>query len=73
MLSFLWTSTRGYRFRPWSSPYLKWRIETYWGTHAEELSSGDVLRFIWTHRSELIRFLRWASTMQSHAAGHVVR
>ncbi len=34
MLRFLWRATRGYRLRPWRSPYLRWRIETYWGTPA---------------------------------------
>jgi hypothetical protein len=64
MLRFLWTSTRGYRLRPWASPYLRWRIETYWGLHAEELSSRDVMRFMWTHRFELRRFLRWSDAMR---------
>lgn len=63
MLRFLWTSTRGYRLRPWASPYLRWRIETYWGLHAEQLSSAEVMRFMWTHRSDLFRFLHWADRM----------
>ena len=40
MISFLWKSTRGYRLRPWDSPYLRWRIETYWGLHAERIGGA---------------------------------
>lgn len=64
MLRFLWRATRGYRFRPWRSPYLRWRMETYWGMHAEEIGFGDFWRFAWRHRGELERFLRWAERME---------
>ncbi len=63
MLRFLWRSSRGYRLRPWRSPYLRWRIETYWGLHAEKLSFRDIVRFGWEHRREMLRFLRWAGRM----------
>ena len=33
--------TRGYRLRPWRSPYLRWRIETYWGLHADRSDSAS--------------------------------
>ena len=62
MLRYLWKTTRGYRLRPWESPYLKWRIETYWGTHAESIGFGEFWSFVWAHRGELGRFLRWRGT-----------
>ena len=37
-LRFIWNATSGHRLRPWRSEYLKWRIETYSGMHAEELT-----------------------------------
>ncbi|MBZ5608143.1 MAG: hypothetical protein LAP38_07795 [Acidobacteriia bacterium] len=64
MLRFLWRATRGYRLRPWRSPYLRWRIETYWGTPAEEISFGGFWRFMWRERRELMRFLEWAGRMR---------
>ncbi len=67
MLRFLWTATRGYRLRPWASPYLRWRIETYQGLHAESIDRGCFLRFSWHNRRDLMRFLRWAAAMQSRA------
>ena len=64
MLGYLWKTSRGYRLRPWRSPYLRWRIETYWGWHAERITFGEFWRFGWQHRSELLRFLRWAERME---------
>jgi hypothetical protein len=64
MLRFLWRSTRGYRVCPWRSPYLRWRIETYWGLHAETITFSQFWTFLWHQRHELLRFLRWAERMQ---------
>ena len=64
MLRFLWRATRGYRLRPWRSPYLRWRIETYWGTPAGQLCFRDFWRFMWRQRRDLRRFLKWAERMQ---------
>ncbi len=63
MLGYLWKVTKGYRFTPWRSPYLRWRIETYWGTPAEEIGAGEFLRFAWRHRADFLRFLRWTDRM----------
>jgi hypothetical protein len=43
MIRMLWRLSRGYRLCPWRSPYLRWRIETYWGLHAEGGGLGVVL------------------------------
>ena len=64
MIGYLWRASRGYRPRPWASPYLKWRIETYWGVHAESIGFSEFWAFAWTHRFELTRFLRWAERMR---------
>jgi hypothetical protein len=65
MLAFLWQATRGYRLHPWDSPYLCWRIETYWGWHAGSITPAQFRSFAWEHRAELVRFLRWAADMRS--------
>ena len=64
MIRFLWKATRGYRLTPWRSPYLRWRIETYWGWHADQITAGQFWQFAWEQRHELLRFLRWAERMQ---------
>lgn len=64
MLAHLWQYSRGYRLTPWRSPYLRWRIETYWGIPAEKIGFGEFWSFVWKRRSELIRFLHWADRME---------
>jgi hypothetical protein len=66
MFGFLWNATRGYRLAPWKSPYLRWRIETYQGTPAEEITSRDFWNFVWGRRAEFVRFLRWAQDNRRH-------
>lgn len=63
MLRFLWRASRGYRLRPWASPYLRWRIETYWGLHADHITRPVFLGFVRDHGPELFRFLKWAARM----------
>lgn len=63
MLRFLWRATRGYRLRPWRSPYLRWRIETYWGTPADSIGLPAFWAFIRQHKTDLLRFLGWAHRM----------
>ncbi len=64
-LRFVWNATRGSRLCPWRSPYLRWRIETYSGMHAETLTARDVLLFTWRERAQLLRFLRWTREMDA--------
>jgi len=52
MLRFLWRATGGYRLTPWRSPYLRWRMETYWGKPAGEIHFRDFWRFVWTERMD---------------------
>lgn len=63
MLLLLWRLSRGYRLRPWRSPYIRWRMETYAGMHAAEITFTQFWRFTWSERRELWRYLRWADSM----------
>jgi hypothetical protein len=53
--------TRGYRIRPWQSPYLKWRIETWSGIDAATITPRQFLDFCWQHRTDLRRYLQWSA------------
>jgi hypothetical protein len=64
MLRLLWRMTCGYRLRPWRSPYLRWRLETYAGLHAESISFSEFWKFFWSERRELLRYFRWAEGMR---------
>lgn len=63
ILYFLADSTRGYRLRPWASPYLRWRIETYSGKPVSQVDGRAFWGFVWRQRKELFRFLIWAGEM----------
>jgi len=63
VIRILWRLSRGYRLRPWRSPYLRWRIETYSGMHAERITSRQFWEFTWKRRKELVQYLRWAGEM----------
>ena len=63
MLRFLWLATRGYRLRPWASPYLRWRIETYSGIPAETITLRLFFQFLWAERASLWQYLRWVRRM----------
>ena len=67
-LGILWLLSRGYRLRPWRSPYLRWRIETYGGLHAERITFSQFWRFAWSERREMWRYLGWAARMDRGAA-----
>lgn len=65
MLDLLWRMTSGYRLRPWESPYLRWRIETYWGLHADDITFRQFWWFVWQRRGDLLRYVRWAERMRN--------
>ena len=62
-LRFLWISSKGYRLRPWRSPYLRWRIETFSGIKAEEVGFCRFWGFLWRELRRLWRFLKWVQEM----------
>jgi hypothetical protein len=64
-LRFIWNATSGHRLRPWRSEYVKWRIETYSGLRADELTARDVFAFVWREKGNLLRFLHWTGKMES--------
>ena len=69
MFRAMWRLSKGYRLCPWNSPYLRWRVETYAGWHAERITPRDFWRFAWSHRRELVRFLQWADSMDERSGG----
>jgi hypothetical protein len=60
-LRYYFISARGYRLRPWKSPYLIWRFETYLGAQAGEMTAGEFFRLAWKHRVGMRRFANWAA------------
>jgi hypothetical protein len=68
-IRFLWNATRGHRFRPWRSDYLRWRIETYSGMKAETLTLRIIVGFAWQEKWRLLKFLFWTGKIDALARG----
>jgi len=62
-INFLWNATRGERLRPWRSPYLRWRLETYSGQRADTVRGRDFWNLFWKEK----RFLRWTGEIKGYA------
>ncbi len=62
---YYWVTAAGYRFRPWASPYLRWRLETYFGKQADVHGAGEFFRLMWRERKRMSEFLEWVETRQA--------
>ena len=58
-LRYYWITAKGYRLRPWASPYLRWRMETFFGEDAANLDRTRFLKLLWREHARLHDFLRW--------------
>ncbi len=65
-LKFLWNATRGNRLRPWQSPYLRWRLETYSGQPADTVRARDFWDLFWKEKKQIFRFIRWTSEIKRY-------
>jgi hypothetical protein len=55
-----WTFAKGYRLRPWASPFIRWRLETLLGGDMHALGAKQFFAIVWRERQRLTRFLDWA-------------
>ena len=58
-LRYYWITTAGYRLHPWQSPYIRWRLETYFGTAGHVRTAGELFRLLWRERAQMAAFLEW--------------
>jgi hypothetical protein len=58
-LRYYWIVSKGYRLQPWKSPYIQWRLETFFGAEAANLSAGQFFALMWRERKRMARFLSW--------------
>jgi hypothetical protein len=63
-LRYYWVIAKGYRLHPWKSPYLRWRLETFFGKDAGALDARGTLQLLWRERARLSRFLDWVEARQ---------
>jgi hypothetical protein len=60
-LRYFWIVSKGYRLRPWKSPYIRWRFETFFGADAADLDAGKFFSLLWRERDQFERFLEWVA------------
>ena len=60
-LRYYWIIAKGYRLRPWESPYIQWRLETFFGKDAADLNASKFFQLMWSNRDRMERFLRWVA------------
>jgi len=70
MLQFYWIAARGFRFRPWRSPYLQWRFETFLGKEADHLDARKFFQISWKYRHRLQSFSDWAAERRHFQRRH---
>jgi hypothetical protein len=67
-IRYYWIISKGYRLHPWNSPYLRWRLETFFGKDAANLDARGTLQLLWRERARLRRFLVWVEIRQGAQA-----
>ena len=60
-LRYYWIIAKGYRLRPWRSPYIRWRLETFFGHDAADLDARKFFGLMWRERARMERFLDWVA------------
>ena len=58
---YYWTTARGYRLRPWASPYIRWRLETFFGGDMHALGASEFFTLLWRERARFENFLEWVA------------
>jgi hypothetical protein len=67
-LRYYWITSKGYRLRPWKSPYIQWRMETFFGHDAAGLDARKYFRLMWRERARMERFLAWVAESRRRRA-----
>jgi hypothetical protein len=67
---YYWIVANGYRLRPWASPYIRWRLETFFGGDMHALGPVRFFRLIWRERDRFDRFLAWSAERRRAQSGH---
>jgi hypothetical protein len=69
-LRYYWITAKGYRFCPWKSPYIQWRLETFFGHEAADLDSRKFFQLLWRERARMNRFLGWVAVSRRRRQSH---
>ena len=64
-LRYYWIIAKGHRLRPWKSPYIQWRLETFFGHEASDLDARKFFSLMWRERAGMERFLAWVGKQRA--------
>jgi hypothetical protein len=68
-LRYYWIIAKGYRFCPWKSPYIQWRLETFFGKDAADLDARQFFTLMWRERVRMESFLEWVAARRRAQRG----
>jgi hypothetical protein len=68
-LRYYWIIAKGYRVRPWASPYIQWRLETFFGKDAANLTAPKFFSLMWRERTRMEHFLDWVAIRRKAQRG----
>jgi hypothetical protein len=68
-IRYYWVIAKGYRLQPWRSPYIRWRLETYFGAAGEVQEAGEFCALLWRERRRLGEFLDWVEERRRAQGG----
>jgi hypothetical protein len=71
-IRYYWITAKGYRLRPWASPYIRWRMETFYGVEAAGLDAAKFLKILWRDRARMRRFITWVGERRRAQRRHGV-
>lgn len=60
-LHYYWIIAKGYRLQPWKSPYVQWRLETFFDKDAADLDARKFFALMWRERARMEKFLAWVA------------
>jgi hypothetical protein len=63
-LRYYWIISKGHRLTPWKSPYIRWRMETFFGRDAADLTAGRFVALMWRERARMKSFLAWVGAQR---------
>lgn len=68
-IRYYWRISTGYRLRPWASPYVQWRLETFFGKQGNARSPGKFFSLLWNERRRMGEFLDWVDERRAAQGG----
>lgn len=63
-LRYYWIISKGYRFTPWKSPYIRWRLETFFGPAGAHLNGRQFFALLWRERARMENFIEWVAVQR---------